>query len=220
MSAAETSPRPPSALSASSSQLDEAGFPLAEASTAASALGAGLDSLHISAHQRETSPEPTEQEGNVDSTPHQQPPPSAEQASSGSDTTATSAGPISSSSSGTPGTSSTTVPGGAIAGVPSGALAAPPPTSMRLVPGSNVPEGAGRPPATTMAGTSGASPAMRAPQGPVAGGGVRPPVGRGMAGPMGMRPPMGMGGRGQAPLQTRLPPSLQAKMDKVSCRTV
>ncbi|WOO78807.1 Protein kinase wis1 [Vanrija pseudolonga] len=58
---------------------------------------------------------------------------------------------------------------------------------------------------------------------PPAGAGVpgRPPP-RGLQGPMGMRAPMGMGavGGGGAPaqLQTRLPPSLQAKMDKLAAQ--
>lgn len=48
-------------------------------------------------------------------------------------------------------------------------------------------------------------------------GGARPPMGMargGMPMPMGMRGPAGMGGGG-GQMQSRLPPSLQAKMDKV-----
>ncbi|BEJ16460.1 hypothetical protein CspHIS471_0510650 [Cutaneotrichosporon sp. HIS471] len=103
--------------------------------------------------------------------------------------------------------------------VSAGAHTATPPTSLRL-PAGGAPAAADRPP-VPMPGAHSVQPGMRPPQGPV--GVVRPPAGRGMAGPMGMRAPMGgpmgMGGRGaQVPIQTRLPPSLQAKMDKLAAQ--
>lgn len=222
MSTANTRPHPVEPATAAS-PTDNAGLPFgtdsaspaanSNATAAASALGAELDALHISP-KREGSPEAADEDDKTENPPldaNRSPPP---QAAPPTAAFVPAAAGATTANSGSPAPQSTTAnPPPGVARAPEGPLAGASPTSLRLATAGV----AGRPPPAVL-GAPGAPPSMRSPHGPVAG--VRPPAGRGMAGPMGMRPPMGgpmgMGGRGaQVPVQTRLPPSLQAKMDKV-----